>query len=209
MGILRPIKALTDFLSENQKSNMIVAEIGVYDGSTTSDYIEIIKKNQGKLLVIDWFQGNENVGGTHGFNPSNKDSVINMFKDNLKNYLDIITIMDGTSHEMITKIEDNSLDFCFIDADHRYSFVYKDIELLIPKMKQGGIMIGHDFEDIGKNMIPFIRNEWLEIDYSFVPELQISAHCGVIKAVHDHFGYDIEVRPDPYGQRAPIWIKRF
>ena len=83
MGLLKPIKAFTDFLRENQKEGMTVAEIGVYDGSTTSDYIDIIKNNKGHLYVVDWFNGNVDTGGTHGYNPNNHDSVIDLFKNNI------------------------------------------------------------------------------------------------------------------------------
>ena len=40
MGLLKPIKAFSDLVRESQKEGMSVAEIGVYDGSTTSDYID-------------------------------------------------------------------------------------------------------------------------------------------------------------------------
>ena len=38
----------------------------------------------------------------------------------------------------------NSLDFIFIDADHTYESVKKDIELWTPKVKHEGIILGHD-----------------------------------------------------------------
>ena len=208
MGLLKPIKAFSDLVRESQKEGMSVAEIGVYDGSTTSDYIDLIKKNSGNLYVVDWFKGNINAGGTHDFDDGKHDYVLELFRNNISGYLDVVTILDGPSNEMISKLPDNSIDICFIDADHRYSSVYSDIKLMIPKMKKGGIMSGHDYEDVNKTMIGKIKKEWLEIDYVHIPELNLSAHCGVIQAVYDHFGYDIEFRLDPNGQGAPIWIKR-
>jgi len=208
MGLLRPIKAFSELIGENQKEGMTVAEIGAYDGSTTADYIDIIKKNNGNLYIIDWFLGNVNTGGTHGYDPDKHEPVLNLFKNNISGYLDITTIFDGPSHDMIKKIPDGSIDICFIDADHRYSFVYEDIKLMIPKMKSGGIMVGHDYEDFDKIMIGKIKEEWLEIDFVHVPEIDRWAHCGVVQAVYDHFGYDVEHRFDHDGQGAPIWIKR-
>jgi predicted O-methyltransferase YrrM len=41
--------------------------------------------------------------------------------------------------------EDKSIDFCFIDANHEYEFIKRDIEAYLPKMKDGGIISGHDF----------------------------------------------------------------
>ncbi len=208
MGILKPIKAFTDFLRENQKEGMVVAEIGVYDGSTTSDYVDIIKKNNGHLYIVDWFKGNVETEGTHGFSPENHDSVIDVFKNNISEYLDITTILDGPSHDMINQIPDGSLDICFIDADHRYSFVYEDIRLMIPKMKKNGIMVGHDYEDFDKTLIGIIQKEWLEIDFIHIPEIDRWVHCGVVQAVYDHFGYDVEHIFDPDGQGPPLWVKK-
>lgn len=40
--------------------------------------------------------------------------------------------------------EDGSIDFCFIDANHTYDFIKRDIEAYLPKMKKGGVISGHD-----------------------------------------------------------------
>ena len=41
--------------------------------------------------------------------------------------------------------EDNSLDFVYIDADHKYEAVKFDIATWFPKIKSGGILCGHDY----------------------------------------------------------------
>ena len=40
--------------------------------------------------------------------------------------------------------ENDSLDFIFIDADHSYKSVKKDIKLWTPKVKTTGMIFGHD-----------------------------------------------------------------
>jgi len=40
--------------------------------------------------------------------------------------------------------ENDSLDFIFIDADHTYESVKKDIKLWTPKVKTTGMIFGHD-----------------------------------------------------------------
>lgn len=194
--------AFVDLIEKNQKPGMVVAEIGTFDGTTTKAYVEIIKKNKGHLYAIDWFEGSESVvgSGIHSHNKDNSDKVYNTFINNVKPYLDVITIMRKKSWDAIIEIPDNSLDICFIDADHRYSSVYKDIELCLPKMKSGGLLCGHDLENI--NSANKGKSEWLEQDYC---EL---GHYGVIQAVYDHFGFDIITMPDPDGQKLPIWIKK-
>jgi hypothetical protein len=39
---------------------------------------------------------------------------------------------------------DGTLDFVFIDADHQYASVRRDIDAWLPKVKPGGIIAGHD-----------------------------------------------------------------
>jgi hypothetical protein len=41
---------------------------------------------------------------------------------------------------------DQSVDFCFIDADHTEAAVRRDIEAWLPKIKPGGILAGHDID---------------------------------------------------------------
>jgi predicted O-methyltransferase YrrM len=40
---------------------------------------------------------------------------------------------------------DGSLDFIYIDANHKYDYVKEDIELWWPKLKSGGMISGHDY----------------------------------------------------------------
>lgn len=55
------------------------------------------------------------------------------------------TILRMPSLEASRQIEDRSLDFVYIDGDHRFDAVMMDIILWAPKVKPGGIVAGHDF----------------------------------------------------------------
>ena len=50
-----------------------------------------------------------------------------------------------TSEEAAPSFEDNSLDFIFIDANHDYQAVLRDIELWYPKVRPSGLVAGHDY----------------------------------------------------------------
>jgi hypothetical protein len=43
--------------------------------------------------------------------------------------------------------EDGSLDFVFIDASHNYFEVKKDLHCWWPKIKVGGLLMGHDYDN--------------------------------------------------------------
>ena len=50
-----------------------------------------------------------------------------------------------TSEEVAQRLDDESLDFVFIDALHDYSHVQQDLSLWYPKLKSGGLFAGHDY----------------------------------------------------------------
>lgn len=50
-----------------------------------------------------------------------------------------------TASEASQELEDASLDCIFIDGDHNYETVLKDLEALFPKLKTGHLMIGDDY----------------------------------------------------------------
>ena len=53
-------------------------------------------------------------------------------------------IIRGFTNKVHQEIENNSLDFIFIDASHDKQSVIEDIENWEPKVKKGGLVSGHD-----------------------------------------------------------------
>lgn len=53
-------------------------------------------------------------------------------------------IMNATSKEAVKSFNDGSLDFVYLDGDHREEAVLLDLRLWWPKLRAGGIMAGHD-----------------------------------------------------------------
>jgi hypothetical protein len=193
------IHALVDIVKKNAKENMVMAEVGAFCGQTTKEYADIIAKNNGKLYIVDWFKGNLNATGYHEYR-EDSEPVYQTFLNNTKNYKDYITILRGDSNEMISKIPDKSLDICFIDADHTYEFVKRDIDLAIPKLKHGGILCGHDLEDFTK--VEFTEEE-LEKDFLSIFGINKfdGVHPGVIRAVYEKFGTEVTLHEDT------VWSK--
>jgi len=55
------------------------------------------------------------------------------------------TLLQGFSEHMADKLDDNSVDFVYIDADHSYDMVMLDLIKWGRKLKKGGILSGHDY----------------------------------------------------------------
>ena len=64
------------------------------------------------------------------------DSVCKRFPNIKKN--------KAHSLDFVASVPDQSLDFVYIDGDHSYEAVKKDIIAWIPKVKIGGVICGHD-----------------------------------------------------------------
>lgn len=56
-----------------------------------------------------------------------------------------VTFLRGASHLMIKHIEDDSLIFAYVDADHSFNGCFNDLANVNPKVKSGGVIGCHDF----------------------------------------------------------------
>lgn len=80
-------------------------------------------------------------------------------------------IITGDSLEAYKDMEDNTFDAVFIDANHSYEYVKKDLENYYKKVKIGGIIALHDVNFEGDRYgIPRVLREstanWIKISYS-------------------------------------------
>ena len=51
-----------------------------------------------------------------------------------------------TTSELASKcVEDESLDFVYIDGNHSFDFITQDLQFWFPKVRKGGILSGHDY----------------------------------------------------------------
>jgi len=121
------------------------AEIGVADGR----YSEILcQKIPGvKLYCIDPWSTYENWR-----NEIHQESAYIKAKYRLEKYPDA-TLIRKTGTEASFEIEDESLDFVFIDGDHHFDYVMEDILVWNRKVKKGGVVSGHDYFHFGDSGI--------------------------------------------------------
>lgn len=67
----------------------------------------------------------------------------------LRSFGDRSIVWRMTSEQAAKVIPDNTLDFCYIDANHNYDGVKNDLDIWLPKIKLNGIICGHDYIEDG------------------------------------------------------------
>lgn len=68
-------------------------------------------------------------------------------KRKIQHFEDKITFIRKKSEDAVGHVPDN-LDFVYIDGNHAYEFVKRDIKLYYPKLKRGGVLGGDNFDSI-------------------------------------------------------------
>ena len=112
------------------------AEVGVLRGDNAISILNEL--NIKKLYLIDIWNDYKNQR-TKFANKENYDIVLKRFKKDKR-----VEIIKAFSKEGSEKIENCSLDFVYIDANHGYKHVYNDMNCWYPKIRKGGILAGHD-----------------------------------------------------------------
>lgn len=137
-------------------------EVGSWKGrSSVFMAVEIL--NSGKSIkfdCVDTWEGSPTVE----YHMADPDVVNNtlyqLFLNNIEPVKTIINPIKMTSVEASKLYQDNTLDFVFIDANHDYEYVKEDILHWLPKVKQGGILAGHDrdFDGVSKALSEIFPN---------------------------------------------------
>ena len=96
-----------------------------------------------KIYCHDLWSENFPVGSNP---PPTEDNIGIQFHKNVidNNLDDIITPVCGDSSTMMAIHSDKSIDMAFIDGDHSYEGITKDLEAIFPKMKSNSIIFCHD-----------------------------------------------------------------
>lgn len=198
------------------KKDITILEVGSWMGNgSTKTFVDIIKSIGGVLYCVDTWKGNPNVSKHN--NISRKYDVFNSFLYNVNNNDggDIVKPMVMTSQDASEIIKDESIDIVFIDADHSYEEVKKDISMWIKKVVPSGIICGHDCEVRASKLEMELleRNKYVDTMEGTLEFPKI--HPGTILAVHEYFGDNVTlssesltILDDGSTGRSSIWYHR-
>ena len=145
--------------------NSVMIELGSYWGESTL-FFSLSGKFK-KIYAVDPFTGQ----GVDDANGSMMSEFINrvVLPSN-----DVVELVRDFSQNAIPMFPDNHFDFAYVDAVHDYPNVSAELKLLLPKMKPGSILAGHDYcgmfpglmqavdEVMGKPDIIYTDTSWMK-----------------------------------------------
>lgn len=165
MKIIKTRNDLLDLLPKNLK----IAELGIFKAEFSEIILE--KMNPSELFLVDIFPTEMMSGDKDGNNIVNVnlekmyDQIVDKFRSN-----EVVKVIKSYTTDFLNTLEDEYLDVVYIDADHSYDGVKKDLELSFKKVKTGGIIMGHDytnamFPGVVSAVDEFCKKYNLSVDY--------------------------------------------
>lgn len=130
-------------------------EVGVLDGIHAKIMLDANPNLHLHLVDCYYYEKMPN----HFRKPRMEDYLVAM-RENLIGYNYTEHIM--FSIEAVNKFEDGSLDFVYIDANHQFDFIMRDIIEWSKKVKIGGIVSGHDYQSKSNIGVNRAVNAYLE-----------------------------------------------
>jgi predicted O-methyltransferase YrrM len=156
-------------------------EVGCLHGR--SSYAISVAIHKGTLYCIDLWNGDDSYNSRfsnemiakHNFPPKGSYNIKETFLKNTEDRKNIVAIQ-GSSPEIV-KDWTKPIDFIFLDASHQNPSDRDNIDFWLPKIKPGGMFLGHDlyevrgFPDVNANVE--YMEELLKQKVTIIPKTSI------------------------------------
>ena len=138
LGIVQILpRRATRWAKDHFKGKEVVcAEIGTFKGEHAKSILKNL--NVKRIYLIDPYSSYKEYEEKLDLNKAEKEA-----EKRLSKYKDKIIWIKEPSSKAISKIKEK-LDFLYVDGNHSYGYVKKDLELYSAIVRPGGIMAGHD-----------------------------------------------------------------
>jgi hypothetical protein len=145
-----------DFLVGHFGEGTAGAEIGVHEGDFSRRLLHLGKP--ARLHLIDpWIYESSAAyaqslyGGRRGGDQARMDGRHAAVQRRFRREIETgqVAIHRRRSAEASAAFADETLDWVYVDGDHRHEAVLRDLELYLPKVKSGGLLAGDDYGEGG------------------------------------------------------------
>jgi hypothetical protein len=154
------------------KENDICAEIGVWKGSFSS---KILKRKPSKLHLIDPWKHQNYKKMWYSIEQEKMDKIYHSVQ---KRFADDNRVELHRSFSTEVEFPKEYFDWVYIDGDHTYPMVLKDLDFYYPLVKKGGFLCGDDYG-------------WTSVDCPFGPKRAVNefvkVHNAKIEIIKNQF----------------------
>ena len=132
------VGGLYELIQEWFEPDFVVVEIGSCEGSST----ELFALTCQRVFAVDPWDGS--VRPNAPIEIQNAQQSEKKCRERMAKY-DNVQILKGFSEEMVSRFPNKSLDAVYIDGAHDAHSVNQDIDMWLPKIKETGVLCGHDW----------------------------------------------------------------
>lgn len=129
-----------NYIKNEMPPNLTVLEIGTWQGGSAL----LFSERASTVITIDVFNIDRVCDKSYDSDEM-LDYSIQETHENIKNTNNII-LMVGLSSQIVPLFQDSLFDFIFIDGDHTYEGIKTDTEICLPKLKNDGMIMYHDYD---------------------------------------------------------------
>ena len=156
------ITGLTDLCNYISDDVETMIEIGSYQGYSTKVFVDNMLNLKSITCIDQWKNGYDD---NDGASSSDMTAAEQHFDDYIYNRSDKVSKLKMSGNDGAKLVEDESVDFVYIDACHTYEAVKEDIINFYPKVKKDGWIAGHDIDWPSKEdpKFPGVRKAVIEL----------------------------------------------
>lgn len=136
---------------------IVAVEIGTLEGYNAKSILKEL--NIKKLYVVDPYKNYPDYSNSEPEIVKKLKEYQKRAKRRLRKYKDKIVWIEKLSDDAVKDIP-NNIDFIYIDGNHEYEYIKRDMENYWTKVKKGGILAGHDITGVGG-----VRRAFVEFCY--------------------------------------------
>jgi predicted O-methyltransferase YrrM len=138
------------WLAETASQSNVIVELGSWKGRSTK---ALAMATPGIVYAVDHWRGssNERSGPHKEASDLGSSAFFEVFKQNLIQEIvlgKLVPVMEDSTvavQKIMSVLGARTIDLLFIDAEHTYQSVKRDIQNYLPLVSVGGIISGHDY----------------------------------------------------------------
>jgi len=120
-------------------------EVGVFKGSFSKELLDMWS---GTLYMVDIWRQEDFDKYQDQSNHAFHSDAWSITMDNIREYESRAIMIRSDSFVASEIFANESLDFIYLDSNHAYEHVSKELDIWYSKLKPGGLFSGHDYLDL-------------------------------------------------------------